>query len=231
MIKSNAKYIFTYHIFSDGLQTYIRKEEKWVFITNPDNFHFLRFNTVFLYYGPGSQSIDEKLHLLQNQLQLFKTVFSDLKEINLSAKINQNDQRQFRNHSQLLGHLREQVLPICNSSSFYSFHIDFQSENDGAANFIAQILQMCPINRGREVYFHYTNETFIQLPVEDISNWLNRNSDDGIGCTGTGQSKKELKIALNNRIRIQNAVEMCDHMKMVITFYFIFGIKIWKRFL
>ena len=211
MIKSNAKYTFTYHIFSDGWpwQTYIRKEEKWVFITNPDNFHFLRFNTVQLFYMCGSQSMDEKLHLLQNQLQLFKTAFSDMEEITLIAKINQNDQSQFRNHSQLLDHIRDQLLPICNSSSVYIFHIDSQSDSDAAGNFIGQILQLPSINR--KVYFHYDNEIFIQLPVEVISNWLNRNGE-------IGWTLRRL-LEMNNRITIQNAEEICDHLKMVRAFF------------
>ena len=182
-------------------------------------FPFLRFEILWIIYNDGLISIDEKLNLLHNHLQLFETAFSDLKEITLSATINQNDQRQFRNHSHLITHLREQVLPICDSSPFYSFQIDFQSDNDGAGDFIAQILQMRPIARCGKVLFRYANETFIQLPVKVISNWLHRNSGDGIGCTGTGQSNKELILAMNNNsIKIQNAVEICDHLKMVLFF-------------
>ena len=167
----------------------------------------------------NSQSIDEKLHL-RNQLQLFKTAFSDLKEITSFAKINQNDQSRFRDHSQLLDHIRDQLLPICYSSPLcnYNFYIDSQSDNDAAGNFIGQILQQPSINRCPEVYFHYYNETFIQLPVGDISNWLNSNSHDEISCTG--QSKKRRLLAMNNRIKIQNAVEMCDHLKMVGAFFY-----------
>ena len=151
-----------------------------------------------LLYICGSQSIDEKLHLLQNQLQLFKTAFSDLEKITLIPTINKNDQSQFHDHSQLLEHLREQLLPICDSSPFYSFSIDFQSDNDAAADFIAQILQMHPITRCQEVSFYYDNVTFIQLPVEVIANCLNRNSDDQIDGTGSGQSKKKRILAMNN---------------------------------
>ena len=159
-------------------------------------------------------------------MQLFGTALSDLKKITLSAKINPNDQSQFRNHFQLLDHIRDQLLPICDSSPFYSFEIDFQSDNNAAGNVIGQILQLPSINRC-QVYFFCKNETFIQLPVEVISNWLNRNFDDGIG--GTGQSKKERILAMNHRIRIQNVVEMCDHLRTVITCYFIFNIKIVKK--
>ena len=189
------------------------------FVTDLENFHFLRFNSVFLIYEEGSQSIDEKLQLLQNRLQMFKTAFRNVEKITLIAKINQNDQSQFHDHTQLLDYFREQVLPICDSSPFYSFQIDFQSDNDGAGDFIAQILQMRPIARCGKVLFRYANETFIQLHVEVISNWLHRNSGDGIGCTGTGQSNKELILAMNNNsIKIQNAVEICDHLKMVLFF-------------
>ena len=214
------QYTLTLHIFSSyELQTFIVNGGKVTFITDLNNFRFLRFNSVFLVYDSGSKSMDEKLQLLQNRLQLFKTAFSDSNQITLSAKINQNDQSQFHNHSQLLDHIRDQLLPICDSSPFYSFSIDFQSDNDGASasDFIAQILQMCPIIRCRKVYFLYGNETFIQLPVEVISNWLHRNFDDGIG--GTGQSKKERILTMMN-IKIQNAVEICDSLKMVRAFFF-----------
>ena len=185
--------------------------------TNLKNFPFLRFKTLWIIYSKGSTSIDEKLRLLHNQLQLFKTAFSDLGEITLAVRINKNDHSQFHNRIQLLDHIREQLLPICDSSPFYSFYIDSQSDNDAAGNVISQILQLPSINRCRDVQFHYDNETFTQLPVEVISNWLNRDSDDGIGCTLNGQSKKDRYLGMNKRIRIQNAVEMCDRLKMVIT--------------
>ena len=187
--------------------------------TDLDNFHFLRFDSVFLIYNCGLQSIYDKLYILQNQLQLFKTAFIDLKEFTLSAKIDKNDRSQFNYHTQLLDHIREQLLPICDSSSVYSFQIDFQSDKDAAGNVIGQILQLPQINRCQKVRFHYYNETFIQLPVEVISNWLNRNSDGAIGSSGTGQSKKVRYILMNNRIKIQNAVEMCDRLKIVRAFF------------
>ena len=184
--------------------------------TNLNNFHFLRFNTVTLFYVSGSQSIDEKLQLLRDQLQLFKTALSDLEKITLAACINLNDQSQFHNHTELLDHLHKQVLPICDTSSVYNFHVDFQSDNDAAGNVISQILQMPSINRCQKVLFHYANEASIQLPVEVISNWLNCSE---IGSTEPGQSKEERFLAMNDRIKIQNAVEMCDHLKMVGAFY------------
>ena len=121
----------------------------------------------------------------------------------------------------MLDYFRERLIPICDSSSVYNynFFVDFQSDNDGTADFIEQILQMRSIIRCRDVLFHYANETFIQLPVEVISNWLNRNSDDRIGCTGTGQSRKERYLAMNKQIKIQNSMEICDRMKMVRDFF------------
>ena len=190
------------------------------------NFPFLRFEALWIVYRHGPMSIDEKLQLLQNGLQMFQTALSsNLESISVIANINQNDQSQFRNHSQLLGHLREQVLPICDSSPDYSFKIDFQSDNDGAGNFIGEILQLPKINRCQQVHFFCPNETSIQLPVEVISNWLNRNSGGEINSTETEICKKGRLIHTNQQIKIQNAVEMCDRMKTVITFYFIFNIK------
>ena len=181
-------------------------------------FPFLRFKTLWLFYTEGSISIDAKLQLLHYHLQLFETALSDSEKIILSAAINQNDQSQFRNHSQLITHLREKVLTICDSSPVYNynFFIDFQSNNDAAGNVIGQILQLPPINSCQEVRFLYANESFIQLPVEVISNWLNRNSDDQFNSTG--RDNEERKLLMNRQIRIQNAVEMCDRLKMVRAF-------------
>ena len=173
-----------------------------------------------MFYNEGSILIDEKLQLLHYYLRLFETALSNLDVITLTARINQNDQSQFRDHSQLLDHLREQVLPICDSSPVHYFDIDFQSDNDAAGNVIGQFLQLPSINRCQKVGFNYANETFIQLPVDAISNWLNRNSDDGIG-----RNKKERFLGTNHRIRVQNAEEICDRMRKVITFNFILTLK------
>ena len=179
------------------------------------NFPFLRFKKLWIIYNYGSLSIDEKLQLIQCQLKLFETALSDSEKITLFARVNQNDQSQFRDHSQLLDHLCEQVLPICHSSA-YHFFIDFQSDKDAAGNFIGQILQLPSITRGQEVSFLYTNETIIQLPVEVISNWLNR--DSGGEIDSAVRDNKQLQLLMNHQIKIQNAVEMCDRMRMVITF-------------
>ena len=63
-------------------------------------FPFLRYKTLSISYNAGSISIDEKLQLLHYHLQLFETALSDLEEITFAAKINQNDQTQFHDHTQ-----------------------------------------------------------------------------------------------------------------------------------
>ena len=228
---------------SYGLETFIINEERNRGTIRSDfkSFPFLRCKslmTVFKFVPPqpfgvkllkfftkGPLSMDEKLQLLQNQLQQFKASLSGLERVTLFAHVNKNDQSLFRDHSQLLDHIREQLLPICDSSPVYSFKIDFQSDKDAAGNVIGQILQLPQINscHCQKVYFRCTNETFIQLPVEVIANWLNRNSDNEIGCTRIGQSKKERLLSTSRRVRIQNAVEICDQLKMV-TFYLNFDI-------
>ena len=215
-------------IFSSfGLQTFINGE-KAVFITDVKEFPFLSFKSLSLFYsagvGPHTISIDMEIQLLQIQLQLFKTALSDLELLTLNARINQNDPNMFRDYSQLLDHFREQVLPICDSAPVYKLLIDFQTGSDRAADFIVQILQLPRINRCncQEVSFFYLNETFIQLPVDAISHWLNRNFDNKID--GTGQGKKQRLLATNHHIRIQNAVEMYEHLKTVMVFHCFFEI-------
>ena len=50
-----------------------------------------------------------------------------------------------------------------------------------------------------------------QLPVEEISNWLER-STDGIENTAQSQKERVLKIGIQG---IQNAREIVDHLKTV----------------
>ena len=86
---------------------------------------FLRFKNVKLYYDDsGSQSIDKKCHLFVKHLKPLKTAFSDSTIIHFYADIGYR-QSNFGDPLQLLNHLRNKLLPICDSVRHYEFAIRF----------------------------------------------------------------------------------------------------------
>ena len=96
--------------------------------------------------------------------------------IEISAPISQHDRNYFNNHSALNDYLQNRLLSICDSARGYKFRISLgqdENEND-VANVISSIIQMPTIERCSKVdivilcYW----EANKQLPVENISNWL-----------------------------------------------------------
>ena len=157
------------------------------------------------------QPIVSKLQLMQNKMQLFKIALSELEKFTFFAEINEDDHTQFNDHSQLLDHLRQQVLPICNSSTDYKFHINFISDKNAAETVTAQILQMHPINLDRcsSVSFSYGDDLLLQLPVVEISAWLSRDLD------GKNPQKEKRTLFFDKFLKVQSAVEICSHFKEV----------------
>ena len=99
--------------------------------------------------------------------------------LEFNTNIGSNDKGDFSNHSQLLEHLLNRVLPICNSSRGYRFEIFFVSEENSATTVIvSSILHMSEIKRCSilEIHINYGEQN--QLPVMAISNWLERPEDD-----------------------------------------------------
>lgn len=173
---------------------------------------FVRFDRVLLWYY-GELSIEEKFKLYGNYLQLLKKALNDANSIKFFCKIDQNDGHAFRNHSQLLNHVQNDLLAICDSSRGYAFVIDLHSDTNAGANVMDQILEMHPIGRCSNleikiIEFYGRSEHQIQLPIELISNWLHRKLD------GINEKSKErfLRISSEN---IQNIREMCNHLKTV----------------
>ena len=126
---------------------------------------FLRFGNVILEYPICSQSIAES----ESFRGLLSTIKTSLYDSNSTWVCTENAS-QFIDHSSLLEHIH-QILSICDSSRGYSFV--FRCYSDAYfGNVIASILEMPEIIRSSTVYIFTT--TIPQLPVETISNWLNR---------------------------------------------------------
>ena len=151
---------------------------------------------------------------MHNQLQLFKTALSKVEIISFTAEINENDRTQFCDHSQMLAHLREKVLPFFETATVYNFDIEFRSHKNAVGTVTAEILQMHPISHSRCSFVAFDYRTFrkylsIQLPVAEISAWLSRNLD------GNNQQKEKRTLFFDCHSEVQNVVEICNHFKEV----------------
>ena len=171
---------------------------------------FLRFVRVVLDYKSSVYSnvlpIEKKCQSVVNYLQPLK--LNDTL-IHFIGFIHQTNRNNFISHSQLLDHLRNELLPICGSSRGYKFEI-FTLDEVSCKDLIAQILQMPPIVccSNVEISIHGRINYPIQLPIEPISNWLHRN------CEGREEMPKErfLRIISSKQVCVQ---ELCDHLKKV----------------
>ena len=169
---------------------------------------FLRFNEVDLCYSYIERATTkEKCLSVVNYLQPLKKVLNDVILTHIDVRIDQNYQSNFCDHSQFLDHLGREVLPICDSSRGYKFDISFGSDKSAGANVASSILQMDAIQRSSnlEVNFYALSTQQLQLPIEEISNWLNRKCDDKIN------ELSEERILRIYSVNIQNARELCDH--------------------
>ena len=182
---------------------------------------FLRFEKVELSYGGfGFKSIDRKCHLFVEHLKPLAAAFSDSTKIYFYACIGGGQGcSNFRDPLHLLNHLRNKLLPICDSARHYKFSISFLSYYESSASDILKsILQMPPINSSTSVEFNLCrakcfHPILTQLPVDTISAWLDRCNDVIIKCKKQQQKTKlELKIDLDG---VQNAHELLEHLKKV----------------
>ena len=171
---------------------------------------FIRFGRVYLAYWFGlQQSIEEKCQLFGGFLPLIKGALKDSNEILFIAHINQNDPSNFTNHSTLLDNVRDGLLPICDSARRYSFRIEFRSDKNSHKKVIESILKMPQIVRcsNVEITIDVVYDP-IQLPVEEIAQWLNQKIDR-IGVIGKKKEERFLKI---KSWKIENVSKMCEHL-------------------
>ena len=127
----------------------------------------------------------------------------------------------FTDNSMLLTHIEKELLPIANACRSYKFNIDFFSYHSAseAANAIASILQFGPIAGCSNVSFNLRigNCFLVVLPVDAVSNWLNRSRTCG-AISANGQAIKEriLEIKFDAfDIFILNITEMLNCLKKV----------------
>ena len=114
---------------------------------------------------------------------------------------------EFSDHSMLLAHLVNDLLPICNRCRAYEFRLNFLS-GESAPALISSILKMGPVRNCNNVVFELfaaarrTTRT-TPLPVETITEWFIQGADEG-------KAKKSLDIRMRN---ISNGAEVEARLK------------------
>lgn len=188
---------------------------------------FPRFNNFRIWYsasefGFTSALIEKKYKFIESYLLALKSALNDSNMIEFNADIYEHSHSYFSNHLQLLDYLRYRFLPVFfNSSHRYKFNIHFSSDGNSSAKVVASILQIPQIERCSNVEIEVNNGEQ-KLPVDAISNWLEK-SVDGMK-NNKGQKKRFLKVIFPNEYwqnstlhaGIQNAGEMLDHLRTVI---------------
>ena len=171
---------------------------------------FLRFDQVSLfYYNINTPPIAEKCELFLGYLPSIKASLNDSNIIHFICQIDQEDPNEFTDHSALLEHIR-QVVSICDSSRGYSFVFLQLQHSTGMDITVASILDMPPITRSSTVYFSLCDKsTVTKLPVETISNWLNRER------RAMDQNQRERNLVLNCEAQYAQIQEMCEFLKQV----------------
>ena len=201
-------------IFSDelegGLKAFIGADEKEIALSKlivvP---RFLRFDQVALEYRIGSQHILQKCDSFHGYLSSIKATLTDSNLIQFVCQINEVDPSQFQSHPTVQAHIRS-IVSICDSSRGYSFVFRPFTFDDHIAS-IASYLGMPAISRSSFVSFSFTYSsvyTLKQLPVEAISNWLNRERN------AMDQNQRERCIKLPPAY-YSTIKEICDSLKQV----------------
>lgn len=162
---------------------------------------FICFDTVELSYQSGSQKMAKKCRLFTRCLEPLKTALDRAHLLRFTARISGINQSIF------VRHLSDELLPICGSFHCYEFSIHLVSGQNSGTMLIASILQLPAIVRCTKIGIEL-KEQAITLPVDTISDWLNRKSDN----EGKYNGQKSLLL---DGLEILNAREMCDHLKKV----------------
>ena len=153
-----------------------------------------------------------KVQIHWKQIASAKGCSKLLKDDKILCHFHQNWRNYFKEHSQLLGYIRNQFLPICDSSRGYHFLIHF--DENSATNVIASLLQMDEIKRCSKVKIGIEIDNgILHLPIEEISNWLERYID-GIENKVQNRDVRFFKFGFYD-IQIQNCREMIEHLIMV----------------
>ena len=148
-------------------------------------------------------------------LKPLKAALSDLNLLHFDAEIIEDSVPDFSSRSNLLHHIRDELLPICElSSRAYKFTISFQSLETNRAALIESILQIPQVGRCPNVALKISSLLNVRLPVEAIAQWLHHQSSDTNRISDPKRREKFLTIELYD-IDIPNLLEISGHLTMV----------------
>ena len=182
---------------------------------------FLRFDEVELDYNSGSHLIANKCEIFASQLQNVARL-SEANSICVWATVNQNirmrrDRGHFLDHSQLLNHLRDVLLPICGYCRQYKFlfPLPWQTERQNKGSvLIKSILKMQQIIGCPNVIIEFGGN-YKQFPLKCISNWLLRNQNTNNGGNEFANQDQQERI-LEIEACYSDIVGMLNHFKKVL---------------
>ena len=191
-------------------------------LDNLAEFPFVRCGGIYLDYSVGSHLIANKCEIFANKLQKLPRLIG-ANHIYVSANISRKRQKKrgdFRDHTQLLEHLRNKLLPIFCYHRRFKFRIGIGSNTDAFTNIITSILQIqqvcsnVAIHPARPITMPIQNE---QLPIGTIANWLHRNRNtDNDGKEFANQNHQGSVLEIETINAISNDLEMLNHLKKVI---------------
>ena len=183
---------------------------------------FLRFDQVSLEYSNDKQSIAEKCESFHCQLPQIKEAFHDSNTTNFECQIsiNKKNPSVFRNFSAFITHFRH-IMSIFDSSRGYSFVFNSLYALRATGNVNVSILEMPLLTRCLSVTIRITqscsNPQLAQLPIETISNWLNRE------CHTMDKKQQHLWLYIFCFIEDAKAddqiQQLCEFLKQVSFFY------------
>ena len=199
---------------------------------------FLRFDEVILcYHNEVSEvAIYEKCRLFEIAFEVLKPALDhsfflfyakigapygyDSDSYSWLTYYNRNDSL-FAEYSHLLEHFQNELLPICESFRGYKLVIEYSMFCYRSydvprcdTGLLASILELPQIKRSAQFKIDLCcecDEEQTELPVEQISDWLNQKSDE-TERNGGDQHNRFLQIRLQ---RIFNIFEMWDQLKKV----------------
>ena len=161
------------------------------------------------------QPIEQKCQLFVEQFRLNPKIL-DGSMVTFHCDVNSNNSSHFHDYSELLGYLRNQLLPIFDKPRGLMFEISFNSDSDRTVrtegkSIISSLLQMPQIERVLSVGIVFYDDEQTDLPIDEISNWLHRNHGD--------QRERSLFISSNPRDAGTNEM-LLNHLKEVHSAYF-----------
>ena len=185
--------------------------------------HFVRFNTVVseLDYSKSSKPIKGNCEWIQKLLRPIKHAMKGAILV-FRGTVSHPLSVCSTDHSMLLTHIKTEFLQICNSCRSYKFEISFLSFGHSAAtNVMSKILQFGPIYACSKVqllflFFDQFDERGL-LPVDSITNWLNRRSRNSTVFNANEKMEEEriLEIEIKYCAHAPNISEMINVLKKV----------------